>query len=136
MDFLKTFLGDNTSELVAGLVDKANFSAEQAAAFVPEAASSVLDAAKDVGNLDFSNLAATAQALIGQVDVADLGRKAGIGAEQAQVGLTTMVPKLLQLFQDQTGGAEGMMKMLGGLGEGGIAGILGSLGGLGKMFGK
>ena len=133
MDFLKNILGDNTADLVSGLVDKAGFSANQAQAFVPEATSSVVDAVKGAGDLDFSNMGAATQTVMDKVDVSALAGKVGIGAEQAQNGLGAIVPSLLQLFQEKAGGAAGIMSMLGGLGEGGIGK---AVGGLGKLFGK
>ena len=133
MDFLQNLLGDKTSELVSGLVDKAGFSADQAKAFVPEATGSVVDAVKGAGDIDFSNLGAAAQNVMGKVDVSSLAGKVGIDTEQARNGLTAFVPKLLQMLQEKAGGAEGIMSLLGGLGEGGLGG---ALGGLGKMLGR
>ena len=129
MDFLQNLLGDNTSKLVSSLVDKAGFSADQAKAFVPEATGSVVDAVKNAGNIDFSNIGAAAQNVMGQVDVSSLASKVGIDTGQAQSGLNAIVPNLLQIFQDKAGGSAGIMSMLGGL-KGGM------LGGLGKMLGK
>ena len=134
MDILKNLLGDNTADLVSGLVNKAGFSEGQAKAFVPEAASSVVDAVKGAGgDIDFEDMGNAAQTVMGKVDVSALAGKVGIGTEQVQKGLSAIVPTLLNLFQEKAGGAAGMMSMLGGLGEGGLGKIAG---GLGKLFGK
>ena len=134
MDLLKNLLGDKTSDLVSGLVSKAGFSQDQAQAFVPEAASSVVDAVKGAGGgIDFSDMGSAAQTVMGKVDVPALAGKVGIGTEQVQNGLSAILPTLLNLFQEKAGGASGIMSMLGGLGEGGLGKIAG---GLGKMFGK
>ncbi len=131
MDFLKNLLDENTAGLVSGLVDKAGFTADQATAFVPEAAGSVVDAVKGAGaDLDFSNMDAVAQSVMDKVDVASLADKVGLDTNKVQSGLGALVPNLLQIAQDKAGGAAGIMSMLG---EGGIGKIVG---GLGKMFGK
>ncbi len=121
MDFLKNLRDENTANLVSGLVDKAGFSADQAKAVVPEAASSVVDAVKGA-DIDFSSIGAASQAIVDKVDVGSLAGKVGIDTAQAQSGLGALVPNLLELVQEKAGG-----------GEGGIGKIVG---GLGKMFGK
>ncbi|MBT8335201.1 MAG: DUF937 domain-containing protein [Gemmatimonadetes bacterium] len=132
MNFLKNLLGDSASGLVSSLVSKAGFTADEAQAFVPEATTSVVGAVKTTGDIDLSNLGAAAQKVMGDIDVPALAKRAGIGPDQAQGGLTAIVPTLLQIIQEKAGGAGGLMSMLGGVTQGGG----GMLGGLGKMLGK
>ena len=134
MDLLKNLLESKAGDLASGLVSKAGFSADQAKAFVPEAAGSVVNAVKGSDKIDFTNMGTSVQAVIGRIDIASLAGKTGIGATQAKSGLAVIVPALLKLLEEKAGGAAGITSMLGGLkGAGGLGKVVG---GAGKLFGR
>lgn len=138
MDFLKQILSDKGAELAAGIVDKVGLSAEQAEAFVPEAAQSAFDVFKDkADDLDLSDLGGTASSLIKDIDVGGLANKVGIDAGQAASGLDNLLPGLLSALNDKAGALGGLQSVVGMLKGGGVADALGNVGGLaGKLFGK
>lgn len=138
MDFLKDILEEKGAELAGGLVEKLGFNADQARAFVPEAAQSVFDVAKErAGDLDFSDLTGSAGSLIDGVDTGALATKVGIDSSQAKSGLSAIVPTLLSALKEKAGGLSGLTSMLGGkdLGDA-LGGISSASGTIGKLFGK
>ncbi len=135
MDFLKDILEEKGAELAGGLVDKLGFNAEQAQAFVPEAARSVFDVVKEkAGELDLSDLASNAGKLADSVDAGALAQKVGIDASQVTSGLGAIVPTLLSTLQEKAGGLTGLTAMLGGEGLGKALGGVGDV--AGKLFGN
>lgn len=139
MDFLKQILDEQGAELAGSLVTNLGFGAEQAQAFVPEAATSVFDAVKEkAGDLDLSDLASNAGTLVNSVDAGALAERVGIEPSQATSGLGAIVPSLLTALQEKAGGLSGLTSMLGG-GEGlgkALGGIPGAGNLAGKLFGK
>ncbi len=128
MDFLKQLIGEKSSELVAGLVEKTGFTVEQAEKFVPAATGSVVEAAQKVENLDPSNLGHATQSIMDKIDISALAQQVGIDKQLAQSGLTALLPNLLQSLQEKAGALGGLASMFGKGGD--------MLGGIGKMFGK
>ncbi len=138
MDFLKEILEEKGAELAGGLVEKLGFSPDQAQAFVPEAAGSLLDVVKTkAGELDMSDLASNADTLVDGVDADALAGKFGIEASQARGALGALVPSLLSALQEKAGGLSGLTSLLQGEGLGKALSGVGALGGAaGKLFGK
>ncbi len=129
-DFTKLvqdLVAQHGSKLAADLTQKAGFSAEQAAQFVPAAGDKVASAISG-GGFDLEKvLGGDFGSLLAKIDVASLAKQVGIDGAKAQGGLAALLPTLLQLLQKNGGGLEGLLKGLGGGG---------GLGGLGKMAGK
>lgn len=138
MDILKDILKEKGSELAGGLVGKLGFSAEQAQAFVPEAAASIFDVVKEKGAaLDLSDPASSASSLVDGVDAGALADKVGIDSSQATSGLGAIVPILLSALQEKAGGLSGLTSMLGGEGlDKALGGASAISGAAGKLFGR
>lgn len=125
MSILNDLMSEHGPALLSSLTDS-GFSAEQAQAFLPEAASSMSDALSDGGvasMLGGGDESGIASEVIGKIDIEGLAAKMGMDATMAESGLSALVPKVLSLLGSQSGGLSGL---LGG-GAGGLAGLAGKL---------
>ena len=130
MDLLGMIMQGEGGKLVEKLTGSAGFSADQAQKFAPAAGAAVVDALKaNAGKLDLGNLtsATNVGTLMGLINVGGLASKAGVGADMGKKGLQTILPMILGLVASKGGGAEGLLKLLGG---GGLGGAMGKLGGM------
>lgn len=135
---LETILKEHGSELIGAITGGSGLDAGQAENLIPPALGGIGDALSG-GNLDLGSLlgggGGDIGALLGKLDIGGIASQAGLGEDQARDGLTSLIPMVLSLLGDKSGGAEGLLSMLGG--EGGGGGALGALGGLaGKLLGK
>lgn len=129
MDLIKNLLAEKQGELVNALMNKAGFGADQARAFVPEAADAVVEAAGGGSGLDPAALADAGPAeLIGKIDVASLAARVGVDPGMATAGLSAIVPQLLEAFRGKLGALGGVASQLGEAGA--LGGAAKSLGGL------
>jgi hypothetical protein len=137
---LDQLLKEHGGELLAAMTQGGGLEASQAESLLPPALGQMTDLLQGGGNgLDLGDLLGGGQgaveALIGKLDVAGLARAAGLDESQTQSGLTSLIPVVLSLLGDKSGGVEGLLSMLGG--EGSSGGGLGALGGIaGKLLGK
>jgi hypothetical protein len=131
MGIVEDLLSDKGGEFVGALVDKADFSAEQAQGFAP-AALSALTGALGGGGLDIGSLLGGADlgALLSKIDLGSLASQTGVDSGKAESGLQVLVPLVLSALQGKAGGADGIASLLGGSDALGAAGKL-----AGKLFG-
>ncbi len=132
MDFVKQFLSDQSGPIIQQLTSQLGFSSEQAQSFLPPAVEKVVGALKG-GGLDLGSLlgGGDPSALVSQVDAESLASEAGVDVGTASAGLQALVPTLLGSLKEQSGGAAGVLSLLGGDG-GGLLDKAGKLGGLFK----
>lgn len=118
-------------QLVADLTARAGLDALQAGKFVPAAGDTIAKALAG-GGVDISRVVGgDFGALLSKIDVAALAKKVGIDGGRAQGALATLLPLVLQLVRQESGGLEGLLKNLAG------GGGLRDLGGAAaKLFGK
>lgn len=129
---IEALLGDKFGELTSALTGN-GFSTDQANAFIPEAAQGFLETFKAHGEgLDLNDLGGSASSLLQSFDISSLAEKVGISAEQAQTGVSAVLPTLLSLAGQHQDKIEMLSSMLGG--KGGLGGIFGGL--TSKLFGK
>lgn len=133
MDFLKDLLNQHGSKLTDSLVKNSGFTADQAQKFVPAASEKAMQAIKGGGfDLDKLLKGGDVSALASKIDVAGLAAHAGIDANKAKAGLTSLLPQLLQLLQGKFD-AKSLLASLGG-DAGGAIGNAAKM--AGKLFGK
>lgn len=130
MDILKDLLMNNSSELVDTL-SATGFSAEQAQEFIPEAAEGVQQALSGgdllslLGGGDAEGIVST---LLEKVDIAGIASRLGIDESMVNTGLETLLPRVLEIMNEQ---GSGLSSLLGGEG-----GVLGGIAKLGSKFFK
>ena len=130
MDLLKQMIEENGPALLGALTGDAGLSESQAQSLLPEVASGVGQALEG-GGLDLGSLlGGDVGKLLQDVDFGALASAAGLSEAQVESGLEALLPLLMKLLGEQTGGAEGLGALLGG--DAGKA--LGSLGDLAKGF--
>ena len=130
MDLLGMIMQGEGGKMIEKLTGSAGFSADQAQKFAPAAGSAVVDALKSsAGKLDLGDLpsAGNIKALMGLINVGGLASKAGVSADMGTKGLQSILPMILSVVASKGGGAQGLLKILGG---GGLGGTLGKLGGM------
>lgn len=135
---IETILKEHAGELMGAISQNSELDAGQAERLLPPALGGITDALTS-GQLDVAGLlgggGGGVSALLGQLDIGDIAAQAGLEEGPARGGLTALIPVVLQLLGQESGGAEGLLSLLGG-GQGG-GGKLGSvLGAAGKLFGK
>ncbi|MEN8129568.1 MAG: hypothetical protein ABFS45_05105 [Pseudomonadota bacterium] len=132
MDIFKDLLMNNRSELVDTL-SEAGFSAEQAQEFIPEAAQGVQQVLSGGGGdllslLGGGDSEGIVSALLEKVDIAGIASRLGLDESMVNTGLETLLPRALEIMNEQ---GSGLSSLLGGEG-----GILGGIAKLGSKFFK
>lgn len=119
MDILGTLIKEKGGELVSTLLQQ-GFDNGSANNLLREAGSA-LTSALGSGKIDLSqgNLGGKAGEILGSLNIPALAASVGISPEMAKNGLTAVLPKLLQLLQDQAGGSGGIASLLGGAAKSG-----------------
>lgn len=136
---LEALLKEHGGELLSSLTGAGGLDEGQAQNLLPPALSGIGDALQG-GGLDIASLLGGGgegpAALLDKLNIGEIASSAGLTEDQASGGLASLVPAVMSLLGNQSGGAEGLLSMLGGGGEG-ASGALGALGGIaGKLFGK
>ncbi len=116
-DLLKNVLNEKTAGWSKMLSDKAGFSADQAKSFIPALIEKVTALFKG-GKIDLKGL--DVSKLMGQLNVGELAKKAGVDATKASEGLKAVLPDILKQVQDKAGDAKGLVE--------GAKGLMGKLG--------
>ena len=120
MEVIDSLLRRHGADLVAALTEKTQLDKTQAERFVPEAARDVGNAlgssALDLGSL----LGGDVSDLLSRLDVGSLASRTGLHEGQAQSALGALLPALLSLVQQDTGGLEGLASALGRKDLGGL----------------
>ncbi len=132
MEILKDLLMNNSSELVNTL-SESGFSAEQAQEFIPEAAQGVQQALSDGGGdllsmLGGGDTEGIVSTLLEKVDIAGIASRLGLDESMVNTGLETLLPRALEIMNEQ---GSGLSSLLGGEG-----GVLGGIAKLGSKFFK
>jgi hypothetical protein len=125
MEILKDFLTNNSPALVNTL-SEAGFSAQQAEEFIPEVGQSVQDAFSGgdlISLLGGSDTDSIVNTLLEKVDIETIANKLGLDESMVSSGVETLIPKVMELI-NQDGG--GLSSLLGG--EGGLLGGIARLG--------
>lgn len=135
---LESLLKEHADEFLGALTGAGGLESEEAKSLLPPALDGIGQAVAS-GGLDLGSLLGGGgegiSSLLGKLDLAGIASSAGIGESRAQTGLESLIPVVLSLLGDKSGGAENLLGMLSGGGDAG--GALGNLGGLaGKLFGK
>lgn len=123
---IEALLGGKLTDLTAALTEQSGFSAGEAESFIPEAAKGFLSTFQEKSEgLDLTDLSGSAATLLQSFDIAGLAEKVGISSEQAQSGITAIMPMLMSLAEQH----QDKLGMLSGLlgGQGGLGGMLGGL---------
>lgn len=144
MEFLNTIIQSHGGELVSNLVNSKRFNLEQAEQFLPAAGQSILkvigEQSKQI-NGDQLNSPENQQMILEKINLNALAEKVNIAPEQAQGGIQSILPQILELISGKFGNIEALLPLLGS-GDmlekaGGLLGGLtkGNLAGAGKLFG-
>ena len=137
-EMLESLMKEHADEFLGALTGAGGLESQEARGLLPPALDAIGQAVGS-GGLDLGSLLGGGgdgiSALLGRLDVAGIASAAGIGESRAQAGLESLIPVVLSLLGDKSGGAENLLGMLSGGGDAGNA--LGTLGGMaGKLFGK
>lgn len=134
---IETVLKGQMGEMLGTLTRDGGLAADQAESLLPPALGGIGDALSS-GKIDVASLVSGGDlsSLLGRLDISSIASQAGLGEDQARGGVAALVPVVLSLLTEKTGGAEGLAAMLGGGGDagGGAAGLLGGV--VGKLFGR
>lgn len=138
---LEQLLKEHGSELLSSITQGSDLDATQAQGLLPPALENIAEVVKGgAGGFDLGSLLGGKQdamtGLLGQLDLGKIAGQAGLSESQTQGGLQSLLPAVMSLLGEKSGGAAGLLSMLGGGGDD-TGGTLGALGGLaGKLFGK
>ena len=125
MDMLKDLLANHSSELIDSL-SESGFSVEQAQDFLPEAGQGVKDALSggDVVSLLSSDTDSIVSLLMEKVDIAAIAERVGLDEAMVSNGLEVLIPKVVEIFENEGGGLSSLLSS----GEGGLLGGIAKLG--------
>jgi len=125
MNILETLLKDKIGGIKDVLVQNTGFSAEQASAFVPDAAQKVLGLLGTKGSeFNLTDIPSSVNQLIGALDVSSIASNANVDVEKARTGLTAVLPMILELasnHKEKLGAFSGISDALSGSSIGKIA---------------
>ena len=113
MDFLKECFEENDGALTEQLKG-AGFSADQASQFLPEAASGILDSARDMDVAEVSSQLVSdgPSQLLNAVYVDSIAEKLGMNPDLVTKGLAAIAPVLSQAFAQKGEGLMGAVSSL------------------------
>ena len=137
---LDQLLKEHGGELIAAITQGSDLDASQAESLVPPALGQITDLVSGGGGgIDLTDLlgggSGAVSSLLEKLDIAEIANAAGLDQSQTQGGLASLIPVVMSLLGDKSGGVDGLMSMLGGDGSSGSG--LEALGGIaGKLFGK
>ena len=113
MDFLKECFEEHDGVLTEQLKG-AGFSADQASQFLPEAASGILDSARDMDVAELSSQLVSdgPSQLLSAVNVDSIAEKLGMNPDLVTKGLAAIAPVLSQAFAQKGEGLMGAVSSL------------------------
>jgi hypothetical protein len=129
MEILKDLLANNSPALVNTL-SEAGFNAQQAEEFIPEVGQSVQDAFSSgdlISLLGGSNTDSIVNTLLEKLDIEAIANKLGLDESMASSGVEALIPKVMELINQDGGGLSSLLQ-----GEGGLLGGIARLGS--KLF--
>jgi hypothetical protein len=137
---LDELLQEHGSELIAAITKGSELDAGEAKQLLPPAVGQISEVLQGGGGgIDLGALlggsGGAVSSLLENLDVAQIANAAGIDRARAEGGLASLIPVVVSLLGEKSGGLDGLLSMLGG--DGGSGPDLGALGGIaGKLFGK
>lgn len=114
MGELRDWIKQRERRLVDSLIKDLGFQTNQAEDFVHETGKSVLKSLNGKANLDLRclNSQANLVALFNRTDIAGVARRVGIPEDAARNGLKSILPRLLDGFDEQAGRLGGIRSLV------------------------